>query len=149
MNHIDTRTLGKILYAMRRSLGLRKDRSQPVSFTTDPRCTTIRITTAEASVACQIPQPGPRLSVSVPLSTFADMPISRRHEVRMVPRGTISEVQFVSRVGLHSEATPASLSNVGSCDVASPVPVCDVASASTVNDPSHLLHKRCTAIQAA
>lgn len=94
MIYFDCRVLHKILSAMRRTLGLRKNSSQLVLFATDHKSTTVCIDTAEACLACQLLQPGLRSSAAIAMHAFADMPVSGRQGVRIYHCGNNVEVQF-------------------------------------------------------
>ncbi len=112
MIQLNSKLLVRILTDLRRALGIAKSSPQPVSISTDRGSTTIRMSTAEVAIACQVAA-GSRTSqhVALPVNVFATVRPAARQDLSIVIAGENADIESCDDTGVRTTMTEKCLSS--------------------------------------
>ena len=112
MIRINCKALARMLTDMRRALGIIRSSNHPVSITTDRQSMMVRVSNAEASVACQFSTARiEQTRVVLPMRVFAAVPSAAKQELQIEPAGDSAILSWLGASGVQTTLTEKCLAD--------------------------------------
>lgn len=108
MIRVNCKQLVQVLTEMRRALGVVRNSPQPVSITADRKVATVRLSIAEASIACQFGTAGGdgfKVPLTLPLRSFSTIPNLAKQVLTITPDADEVRLEWTNSSGIKSSVT--------------------------------------------